>query len=436
MVTPEEKVWHIRRRAEFVSAIRKTREYLASYFEEINREIKGLTCDCPCTDCMKVFEKSKDKFYNTLSQTDVSYLLLDWLQTGTHNVTVAKDHEDPHAISYRPNEDEKRRVITTFRKFVTRNFEYAEGCKDTLVPIEDYIFNALPGRSVKFREITGPDITKAYSKEIGGRSCMTRRTTNKQNRDNSQMIVLYGENPEVVSLLIGAYSGVDNLETLGKSNTIRCLVWKVGDKLVLDRLYTSGKFAEMKYKTIEDKIERFLKKKYKKDVVRRHVTGTIGKVRGAYHDAHLEVTVKAPSTGNWPFADSFRWGRKHPTLENHYIFSTTREDYDFVLESNDGIGPVFVTCDGCGKKVREHFEDSRCCLPCYRTINKICVLCNKKPADGRLNAAYNESGQNNICGRCRIEHTVACRNCTLCFIRNATNFDFANNICGECNGQL
>jgi len=299
----------------------------------------------------------------------------------------------------------------------------------------------------RFTLVKGEEIRESYRNKLGGESCMTGSNVNK--------LDMFVENDNVQLLTYQEPSGF----------TARALVWQADDESIcMDRIYPNdGQHVSL--------FEQYAKKK--DWLVREHNSLPDGTM--LFDDKGREVTIQVPSSGLWPYLDSFQGTNDElcgeVTLntydDNSYKFDCTsggfrggvmcvmceesgiEEDMVFHGESwycTDCFNDNYSACDNCGDYEHDDdilgVEDDQLCRDCYDRKASKCIKCGDSFYDDNLTSV--NDGDMKYCSDC-LEHAVKCECCRDYYLSdNITLVDNGNlsycddclentTQCGECN---
>ncbi len=359
--------WYKRANATF---IKSAQNVFSKYHTDIQTAYPKT---CGCDDCLKLIEPS---------ETKDMYLIFDWLRTNVNPYVLTLSKDNPEKFSYgnKPEEsyDYRKRKITTLRRFITRNTGL-EVNENSIAKAENLMLEELKPIEWHFQEFRGEDILKAYTLQVGGRSCMTK--------DGGNYVRLYSQN-ECVSLLVGSTKKQATMKEMSEAvASMRCLLWDCGDTVAVDRIYRGGKASEYSIEEFREKIAAWVKAAHpEKTVVSRKHNDQHNEDNPAYDKKTImEVTVNEPPDGIWPYLDSFRYGRLNKDKDK-FILSTSAKDHKWYIVSDAGAGPRIgqekcITCSRdfspkdagtrpnmCSRCVPQYMYDCSCCKVEFNSV--------------------------------------------------------------------
>jgi hypothetical protein len=291
-----------------------------------------------------------------------------WLRYNPLN--ICQSRTDPTKFTFAANPSDaynpKKRKITTLARLIQRHF-VQQGYSITdkeIARIESKFLELSKDRQLRFEILEGDAILDAYKKAIGGHSCMTERQSDK--------VVLYAENSDIIKL-VTAYDGKKN----EKAHSARALIWFLKDKLILDRIYRSGRISGLPIREVQDKYASFLESQFPKLTVikRKHNDASHG---DAYSEVYT-VRIKEPEDGIWPYLDSFNSAK----LVSKGVYELTTSGREgkgwYEVRNQNGDGPNTSRCDECDARLHEDNlidqDGDVFCGPCHKKLFAKCDDC-------------------------------------------------------------
>ena len=285
--------------------------------------------------------------------------------------------------------DYKHRIVTTLGRYIKKNFpEIAEKFTDSFLEyLTSKTFANQPIDNF-FTTIGGNAIYEAYANRVGEKSCMT----GSSNRDK---LDLYVENGVKMVL----YD--DNM-----GNSARALLWKTDDgDHCLDRIYpNSGEHVEKFYKYAETR-----------GWLCREGNGFPGGdilIGGCTH----EVTISTPSSGEYPYLDSFHYTDDDPSDSGKITLYTA--EHDIVFDSQSGGWSPGRMCANCDCSISEEEEypygDEGYCENCYSELFFTCEQCGVTVSVDDMQEVNNQDW----CSHCTQNNATQCYKCDEYFPDN------------------
>jgi len=326
---------------------------------------------------------------------------------------LAYSQEQPDKISYasKPEHrfDNARRQRTTLGRYIRRQLEVGTDdlSEDGMQKLTRCIFaHLLKEPSAMIEIVTGENITDAYSKAIGGSSCMTG--------GDCRYVQLYEMNPDKVSLVI-----------YGES-VARALLWTCDDgQQVLDRIYPNdGAHVAVLHCWAEER-----------GVVTRKGNSMPGRGMVSLSDYSARcVTLRHGDV--FPYLDTFHFGTLLPGKQVR--LSNDPDCEDVVFESAGGeyvdMEPEGVCCDRCGDRIDdgdEYAHDEACyCESCFNRLFRVCDRCNETVSADDVTCV---DGDLTWCDDCASRHATRCDRCNERFSDSMTGVRDVDEIwCQSC----
>ncbi|MCK9369381.1 hypothetical protein M0R04_05545 [Candidatus Dojkabacteria bacterium] len=266
-------------------------------------------------DWFKFFYRNRSSFICSSHSYDSVRTVKDCIINNIGNYYPTFSGEKPSStISYYPYERRKAehkegdesnpkfRIETTMGRFLSRQFKLADWICGLFAAVADTnMENADQNISI----VSGKAIIQAYKQGFGKKTCMTGAS--------ARHTKLYAINPDKVGLLL--YDG---------ESKARALVWKTDEgKIFLDKIYCGA---------ANQRAIRFLIKQFAFN-------------RGWYVDGVHTITLKCKGIRNFPYIDTFRWGKYDGdslTLGNTHI-----NGYNVDLSHTEGGEVYWRFCSVC-----------------------------------------------------------------------------------------
>jgi len=278
--------------------------------------------------------------------------------------------------------DYKHRTVTTLGRYIKKSFpKIAEGFTDSFLEyLTSKTFANQPIDNF-FTILEGNAIYEAYANRVGEKSCMT----GSNNRDK---LDLYVEND--VKLVVYRDDSGDSA---------RALLWETdeGDHC-LDRIYpNSGAHIEKFYRYAETK-------------------GWLCREGNGYPGGNIligghthEVTVSTPSSGEYPYLDSFHYTDDDPSSGKITLY--TKEIDGYAFDSVNGSWSNGQVCANCDCAISEdegsvHNRDTYC-DDCYSELFCMCENCEDTESVDDMQ----EVGGASWCSHCAQNNATQCEKC-------------------------
>lgn len=323
---------------------------------------------------------------------------------------LSLSQESDNKISYCNNGDiynNQTRIKTTIGRYFRRQLNITPGQLSdvTLGKLNGHLFGQFVDNKSYFKLVNGQEIINCYKKSYGHHSCMTG--------DCSNLVELYALNPDKVSLLL-----------FNNGTKARALLWNIGDKKILDRIYPDDGYHIDAYK------------KYCDDhgyIYRIH-RGYPGDYTVALSDNET-YTITLKHGGIFPYLDTFTFGEiygNYVTLSNDHNFGNCVfkcQDGDY--ENNDNI------CCNCGERVNNdtcfNYDNEIYCEDCYCELFICCEECNENVPNEDTTLAHSKNGYEiDVCKYCLDHYYTECEDCGKYFHNDNINECGAINLCNEC----
>ena len=375
---------------------------------------------------MRLVNQSQDKNH----EDTVMYCLLDalysehmypikpWLNMPKYIKWLGvrrPDNGDTNKISYYDHVRQTRYRLKT-GKFVRKHFaaQIAENLDTAICHCTESINSKLYPTPIDITILSGKDIETSY---WDGRaceaesSCMTGAYTG--HRESARGIVrLYGNNPDIVSLVIATQSG----------KYARALLWQTNKGEFCDRIY--GHDTDTRYA-----LETWAKKNC--DITRTLQGLYVNGLDDRVDIDNMHVSMKRPDNGLYPYCDTFHWGAYTASKIQLY---TSEKGADFILNCVNGSVSDMNSrvCYGCDCDYQEDelicADGDYFCEDCFSDRFFTCEHCDEISRN-------DEYGQNGICQSCLDYNYTECAECNE-YTHNDDVTDTSNgDVCRSCIGD-